>query len=181
MCLFDRKLKKGKRLLCACLFVCMVFVVSIDLCDAVSAPVSAYATEATESVTLEETAISETETQVDESAATQQEEPPFTAKEKFVVFVCCLFSVAVCLIIGLYGNPNDRLKDKYKRAKKQQQLQEKKKKEAELRAIRRAEEDAKYAKELEQYEADLKAYEEEKAAKAAAKAAKKAEKEAKKK
>lgn len=109
------------------------------------------------------------------------EEPPFTAKEKFVIFTCCLFSVALCVVIGLYGNPNDRLKDKYKRARKQQLQQEKRKKELEERTARRAAQEAKYAEELAQYEADVKAYEEAKAAKAAAKAAKKAEKEAKKK
>ena len=112
---------------------------------------------------------------------TAEEEPPFNTKEIFVIFTCCLFSVALCVVIGLYGNPNDRLKDKYKRARKQQQLQEKKKKEAEERAVKKAAADAKYAEELAQYEADVKAYEEAKAAKSAAKAAKKAEKEAKKK
>jgi len=112
---------------------------------------------------------------------TEEEEPPFNAKEKFVIFTCCLFSVALCVVIGLYGNPNDRLKDKYKRARKQQMIQEKKKKEAEARAARRAAEEAKYAEEMAKYEADVKAYEEAKAAKAAEKAAKKAEKEAKKK
>ena len=108
-----------------------------------------------------------------ETGAESAEEPPFNTKEKFVIITCCLFSVALCVVIGLYGNPNDRLKDKYKRARKQQMLQEKKKNEAEKRAARRAAEDAKYAEELAQYEADVKAYEEAKAAKAAAKAAKK--------
>ena len=107
---------------------------------------------------------------------TTEKEPPFTAKEAFVIFTCCLFSVALCVVIGLYGNPNDRLKDKYKRAKKQQLLQEKRKKEAEERAAKRAAEEAKYAEELAQYEADVKAYEEAKAARAAEKAAKKAAK-----
>ena len=112
--------------------------------------------------------------EVSETTETTSEEPAFTAKENFVIFTCCLFSVALCVVIGLFGNPNDRLKDKYKRARKQQQLEEKKKKDAEERAAKRAAEDAKYAEELAQYEADVKAYEEAKAAKAAAKAAKKA-------
>ncbi len=127
-----------------------------------------------------ENAVSETG-EIKDKNGTEEEEPPFNTKEKFVIFTCCLFSVALCVIIGLYGNPNDRLKDKYKRARKQQMLQEKKKKESEARAAKRAEQDAKYAEELALYEADVKAYEEAKAAKAAAKAAKKAEKEAKKK
>lgn len=110
-----------------------------------------------------------------------EEEYGFNSQEKFIIFVCCLASVAFCVVVGLWGNPNDRLKDKYKRARKQQQLQEKRKKEMEERMARRAAEDAKYAEELAQYEADMKAYEEEKAAKAAAKAAKRAEKQAKKK
>lgn len=109
------------------------------------------------------------------------EEPAFTGKEIFVIFVCCLFSVGICLAIAIYGNPNDRLKDKYRRARKQELLKEKRKKEAEARAIKRAEADAKYEKELAEYEAYMKEYEEAKAAKEAAKAAKKAEKEAKKK
>lgn len=133
----------------------------------------------TEEIKTEDASGIQTEGTGSETGEMTEEEPPFTAKEKFVVFTCCLFSVALCVVIGLFGNPNDRLKDKYKRAKKQQQLQEKKKREAEQRAARRAAEDAKYANELAQYEADVKAYEEAKAAKAAAKAAKKAEKQAK--
>ncbi len=109
-------------------------------------------------------------------ATTQPTEPPFNAKEKFVIFVCCLFSVSLCIVLALFGNPNDRLKDKYKRARKQQMLLEKRQKEKEEREAKRAAAEAKYAKELAQYEADMKAYEEEKAAKAAAKAAKKAAK-----
>ncbi len=109
------------------------------------------------------------------------EEVGFNTQEKFIIFTCCLFSVAFCLVVALWGNPNDRLKDKYKRARKQQMLEEKKKKEKEDRIARRAAAEAKYAEEVAQYEAELKAYEEEKAAKAAAKAAKKAEKQAKKK
>lgn len=105
----------------------------------------------------------------------------FNSQEKFIIFTCCLFSVAFCLVVALWGNPNDRLKDKYKRARKQQMLEEKKKKEKADREARRAAAEAKYAEEVAQYEAELKAYEEEKAAKAAAKAAKKAEKQAKKK
>ena len=138
-----------------------------------------------ESIKTEETSDAQTDEAVPATGETglkpAEEEPPFNTKELFVIFTCCLFSVALCVVIGLYGNPNDRLKDKYKRARKQQQLQEKKKKEAEERAAKRAAQDAKYAEELAQYEADVKAYEEAKAAKAAAKAAKKAEKEAKKK
>lgn len=129
----------------------------------------------------EEGSGSETGETASETTETGEEEPPFTSKEKFVFFVCCLFSVALCVVIGLFGNPNDRLKDKYRRARKQQMLQEKKLKEKEAREARRAAEDAKYAEDLAKYEADVKAYEEAKAAKVAAKAAKKAEKEAKKK
>lgn len=140
-------------------------------------------TDASENAKTEDAAEVQTDavpTTGETGAEAAEEEPPFNTKEKFVIFTCCLFSVALCVVIGLYGNPNDRLKDKYKRARKQQMLQEKRKKEAEERAARKAAQDAKYAEELAQYEADVKAYEEAKAAKAAAKAAKKAEKEAKK-
>lgn len=104
-----------------------------------------------------------------------------SGQEKFVFIVCCIFAVALCMVIAMFGNPNDRLKDKYKRAKRQQKLREKRQREAAERAAKRAANEAKYAEEMAQYEADLKAYEEEKAAKEAAKAAKRAEKEAKKK
>lgn len=100
----------------------------------------------------------------------------FNSQEKFIIFVCCLFSVSLCLVIALWGNPNDRLKDKYKRARKQQQLAEKRRKEKEAREAKRAAEEAKYEAELAEYEAAQKAYEEAKAAKKAAKEAKKAEK-----
>ena len=104
-----------------------------------------------------------------------------TGQEKFVFIVCCIFAIALCIVIAMFGNPNDRLKDKYKRAKRQQKLREKRQREAAERAAKRAANEAKYAEEMAQYEADLKAYEEEKAAKEATKAAKKAEREAKKK
>ena len=104
----------------------------------------------------------------------EEKEPAFTAKEKFVVFVCCLFSVALCLVIALFGNPKDREKDKYKRMQKQKLLQEKKLREKAEREARFAAEDAKYAEDLMKYEQAKREYE-------AAKAAKKAAKEAKKK
>lgn len=164
MCRLANKTKRVARLFLLCLLVC---ISCTTLYSVIEEPVSAFATEVSDETT--------------ETTGPAEEEPPFNTKELFVIFTCCLFSVALCVIIGLFGNPNDRLKDKYKRARKQQQLQEKKKKEAEERAAKRAAEEAKYAEELAQYEADVKAYEEAKAAKAAEKAAKKAEKEAKKK
>ena len=108
------------------------------------------------------------------TTGTGEKEPPFNAKEKFVVFVCCLFSVALCLVIALFGNPKDREKDKYNRMRKQQMLQQKKLKEKAEREAKLALEDAKYAEDLMKYEMAKKEYE-------AAKAAKKAAKEAKKK
>lgn len=190
MCTIGNKMKRAMGI---CFVALLVGFAGLTAEDAVQGTVCAYASEETDAA-MTETTEQETENASGEStgesatAATeatsgtaQSEEPPFNTQEKFVIFTCCLFSVALCLVIGLYGNPNDRLKDKYKRAKKQQLLLEKRKKEMAERAARRAAEEAKYAEELAQYEADVKAYEEAKAAKAAAKAAKKAEKAAKKK
>lgn len=165
-----KRLKIGKKT--ALLLVLSFF---LGLCGAVTdnaaaVPVMAEVEEQTEGA---ETATAQT--------TTDPEDWGFNAQEKFVVFVCCLFSVAVCLVVALWGNPNDRLKDKYKRARKQQQQREKRLREKAEREAKLAAAEAKYQEELAQYEADRKAYEEEKAAKAAAKAAKKAEKEAKKK
>ncbi len=168
---------KMKRLVGLCALSLLLSLTCMVLGDNIGDTKVVFASEM-QTETEEGTAIEDTQVVEKEEKA---EEPPFSTKEKFVFFTCCLFSVAVCVVIGLFGNPNDRLKDKYKRARKQQLLQEKKKKEAEERAAKRAAQDAKYAEELAQYEADVKAYEEAKAAKAAAKAAKKAEKEAKKK
>ncbi len=106
----------------------------------------------------------------------EEKEPPFNAKEKFVIFICCFFSVAICLVIGIFGNPKEREKDKYKRMQKQKQLQEKRLREKAEREAKFAAEDAKYAEELAQYEKEMKEYEEAKAAKKAAKEAKKAAK-----
>lgn len=128
--------------------------------------------EATETGSREETV---------EQTVQEPEIRELTGQEKFVFIVCCIFAIALCIVIAMFGNPNDRLKDKYKRAKRQQKLREKRQREAAERAAKRAANEAKYAEEMAQYEADLKAYEEEKAAKEAAKAAKKAEREAKKK
>lgn len=108
------------------------------------------------------------------TTGTEEKEPPFNAKEKFVIFICCFFSVALCLVIALFGNPKDREKDKYNRMLKQKMLQEKKLREKAEREAKLALEDAKYAEDLMKYEMAKKEYE-------AAKAAKKAAKEAKKK
>lgn len=119
--------------------------------------------------------------EAEEQAQQEVEIREMTGQEKFVFIVCCIFAVALCIVIAMFGNPNDRLKDKYKRARRQQRIREKRQREKEKLAAKRAEREAKYAADMAQYEADLKAYEEEKAAREAAKAAKKAEKEAKKK
>ncbi len=128
----------------------------------------------------EDGAVAEDQTQGIDTTVTDPEDYGFNAKEKFVVFVCCLFSVALCLVIALFGNPNDRLKDKYRRARKQQLQREKRKAEMEKRAARRAEEDAKFAKEEEEYQKALAQYEEEQRAKQAAKEEKKRLKQEKK-
>lgn len=195
MCVLIDKMKKSVRL---CVLSFLVFVACAGVCGAAEEASIVFASEQ-QAETEDETPVGDaqmteeaedsevqsaetgSETGDDISKKQEEEEPPFNAKEKFVIFTCCLFSVAFCVIVGLYGNPNDRLKDKYKRARKQQMLQEKKKKETAARAAKRAAQEAEYAEALAQYEADVKAYEEAKAAKAAAKAAKKAEKEAKKK
>ena len=167
--LFLSKGKKSKAV-CVGLLLAALFVTGV-------VPKTAYAEEAGSTATE----ISEdVQTEVTEESA-EVKDYSFTTKGKFVIFVCCLFSVGLCLVIAIYGNPNDRLKDKYRRARKQELLKEKRKKEAEARAIKRAKADAKYEKELAEYEAYMKEYEGAKAAKEAAKAAKKAEKEAKKK
>jgi len=166
--LFLSKKKESKKMVCAGMLLAALLVTGLI-------PNVAHASaEVIQEQETEEGMIATQET-------TDPEDWGFNTKEKFVVFTCCLFSVAFCLVVALWGNPNDRLKDKYKRARKQQQLQEKKLKEKAEREAKRAAAEAKYAEELAQYEAEMKAYEEEKAAKAAAKAAKKAEKEAKKK
>ncbi len=162
--LFLSKGKKSKAV-CAGLLLTALFVTGVT-------PKTAYATETSDAVTAEAG-----EDITDETAESSVgKDYSFTTKGKFVIFVCCLFSVGICLVIAIYGNPNDRLKDKYRRARKQEMLKEKRKKEAELRAVKRAEADAKYEKELAEYEAYMKEYEEAKAAKAAAKEAKKAAK-----
>lgn len=120
-----------------------------------------------------------------EQQVPEKKEPPFTFKEGFVFFVCCLFSVVICIVFALWGNPNDRLKAKYKRARKQQELRAKKLRAQEERQRKFAEEDALYEKAYAEAvaEAEAKAKEkeearakkeEEKARKAAEKAAKKA-------
>ena len=170
--LFLSKGKKGKAV-CAGLLL-------VTLLVAGTTPKTVYATEQSASVTAENDEAKQQEIENAEGVLTTGNVPEkdysLTGKGKFVIFICCLFSVGICLVIAIYGNPNDRLKDKYKRAKKQEMLREKRKKEAEQRAIRRAEEDAKYEKELAEYEAYMKEYEEANAAKAAAKEAKKAAK-----
>lgn len=114
----------------------------------------------------------------------QKKEPPFTFKEGFVFFVCCLFSVVICIVFALWGNPNDRLKARYKRARKMQELQEKKLRAQEERQRRFAEEDAlyekAYAEAVAEAEAKAKEKEEAKAKKEAEKAQRAAERVARK-
>lgn len=66
---------------------------------------------------------------------------PMTGAEKFRLFLCCVFGVGVCLVAALWGDPRERLKDKYKRARKQQALEEKKRKEKEEKLAKKAAED----------------------------------------
>lgn len=145
-----------------------------------SGPATAFAQEASQ--TEEETGNQEVmddallaEVEAEKNAA---KEPAFTFKENFVILICCIFSVSICIVFALWGNPNDRLKARYKRARKQQELREKKLRAQEERQRRFAEEDAlyekAYAEAVAEAEAKAKAKEEEKARKAAEKAAKKA-------
>lgn len=145
-----------------------------ERCMEIGESLTAYAAE--ETLTENDTMLNEETAEGTETAGTQIEIKPFTDGDKFRFFLCCLFAVVLCIAVAIWGNPNDRLKDKYKRARKRQAQEEKRKRELEARAARRAEEDARYAEEVAKYEADMKALEEEKAAKKAAKAAKKAEK-----
>ena len=152
----------------------------------VASPATAYAEElsATEEGTAYETVIDDavlTELETEKNAAKEAEqekkEPAFTFKENFVILVCCIFSVSVCIVFALWGDPKDRLKARYKRARKQQELREKKMRAQEERQRRFAEEDAlyekAYAEAVAEAKAKAKAKEEEKARKAAEKAAKK--------
>lgn len=136
--------------------------------------------------TTEESEVLTTGTMTEETeTGEQKKEPPFTFKEGFVFFVCCLFSVVICIVFALWGNPNDRLKARYKRARKQQELREKKLRAQEERQRKFAEEDALYEKAYAEAvaEAEAKAKEkeearakkeEEKAQRAAERAARKA-------
>lgn len=162
-----------------------------------SAPVPAYAEEAplttedtikkeSDKAIAEESEVLTTGAATEETETGEQEkkEPPFTFKEGFVFFVCCLFSVVICIVFALWGNPNDRLKAKYKRARKMQELQEKKLRAQEERQRRFAEEDAlyekAYAEAVAEAEAKAKEKEEAKAKKEAEKAQRAAERAARK-
>lgn len=63
---------------------------------------------------------------------------PMTGADKFRLFLCCVFGVGICIVAALWGDPRERLKDKYKRARKQQALEEKKKRQREEREARLA-------------------------------------------
>lgn len=64
---------------------------------------------------------------------------PLTGADKFRMFLCCVFGVGVCLAAALWGDPRERLKDKYKRARKQQALEEKRQKEREKKLEKKKE------------------------------------------
>ena len=167
--LFLSKSKGKKTAVCAGVLLALTLALG-------GAQVTAYATEesAQESLTAETDAEEDLSGEAESADSAGTKEPAFTPKEKFVVFVCCLFSVGLCLVIALFGNPKDREKDKFNRMQKQKLLQEKKLREKAEREARFAAEDAKYAEDLAKYEQAKREYE-------AAKAAKKAAKEAKKK
>lgn len=161
-----RRTKRGmKKMALLSLLLCMLMVFG-------TTAQCAYATEDA----VQEAVTDTTEQEKASETAQQEKEPAFTPKEGFVFFICCAFSVILCVVIGIWGNPNDRLKDRYKRERKRQEMEAKKRIEREKREAKFAEEDARYAKELAEYEAAMKAKEEAKAAKKAEKAAKKAEK-----
>lgn len=63
---------------------------------------------------------------------------PMTGADKFRLFLCCVFGVGICIVAALWGDPRERLKDKYKRARKQQALEEKRKRQREEKEARLA-------------------------------------------
>jgi len=171
-----RSMKKAA-LLSLLLCMLMSFGATVQTAYATEEPVQQ---EHLQEVQQEENAEAVTDTQADAGVTettdeqAEEKEPAFTQKEAFVFFVCCAFSVILCVVIGIWGNPNDRLKDRYKRERRRQEIEAKKRLDREKREAKFAEEDARYAKELAEYEAAMKAKEEAKAAKKAEKAAKKA-------
>lgn len=171
--LFLSKFGRKKTAVCAGLF--LMLTLAFGGMSTVAYATEESAQETVVSLTVSDDAVDgKTEDTEVTTTGTEEKEPPFNAKEKFVIFVCCFFSIALCLVVALFGNPKDREKDKYNRMLKQKMLQEKKLREKAEREARFAAEDAKYAEDLIKYEKAKREYE-------AAKAAKKAAKEAKKK
>lgn len=128
--------------------------------DMHNVPVTVYAAEAEDDET--DVMKKESENVSGDTVATGNSEEmeyvikPWEAKDKFRFFLCFLFAVALCIAIAFWGDPRDRLKDRYKRARKQQALEEKKRKEQEARQAK-LEEEKKAQEEAEAAEEEMKA------------------------
>lgn len=123
-------------------------------------PVTVYAAEAED----DETDVMKKESEIasGDTATTgngeevEYEVKPWEAKDKFRFFLCFVFAVGICIVAAFWGDPRERLKDKYKRARKQQAKEEKKRKEQEARQAK-LEEEKKVQEEAEAWEEEMKA------------------------
>lgn len=154
MFIFGKK-KKGITGLTRCLFLfCLLcgFVIKMKAFGSANVPVTVYAAEAEDGGTE----VLQSETGSDAAEEIEYVVKPWEAKDKFRFFMCFVFAVAICIVAAFWGDPRERLKDKYKRARKQQAQEEKKRKEQEARLAKQAE--AKKAEEeAEAWEEEMKA------------------------
>lgn len=84
---------------------------------------------------------------------------PVTAKEKFVLFVCFLFAVSICIIVVIWGDPRERERMQNKKLRKQLAEEAARKAAREERLKRQAEETRKKEQE-ETTDAEVKAQKE---------------------
>lgn len=125
--LFLWKGKKGSKAVCAALLLGVLAVTGSDV-------KVTYAAEAAVADTVEQTEAKEEDTvtedvqvtdgQTEESTAEEQTQVgiqlrPVTMKEKFVLFVCFLFAVTICIIVVIWGDPRERERMRNKKLRKQ--------------------------------------------------------------
>lgn len=86
-----------------------------------------YAAEEQNSVT-EEVTSGESEEKEEPTPATTVQLPEVSKEEvtaiRFRLFLCICFGLGLSIVIAIWGNPNERLKSRYKRARKLQEKQE---------------------------------------------------------
>lgn len=155
--LFLQKGKKQGKMVCAAMLATILCFAGdnrefVSAAENMAAAEEAQTEQEEESLTeAPEAGKTETEVETEQTQGGIQLRP-VTAKEKFVLFVCFLFAVSICIIIVIWGDPRERERMRNKKLKKQLAEEAARKAAREERLKQQAEEARKRVQEESTYE-----------------------------